>query len=315
MRLRTAGFICIALCMIVLSACGISVEVDRSQLSGLYEEANNDAVASVEDDIVVEDDGEVEDGEAIEALGKLTVHFIDVGQGDATLIQAPDFTMLIDAGRHDRSEVVPYLEQAGVEHIDILVGTHPHADHIGQMDKVIQRFPVEEVWMSGDTHTSRTFERVLDAILDSGANYVEPRAGDVFQIGDALVTILNPDELTGDLNGGSIVMHFAYGEMALMLTGDAEAYQEDTMIGSDLPLQAQILKLGHHGSSTSSTQPFIENVLPELAIYSAGADNSYGHPHDEVIERLERMNIPVYGTDDYGTLIIETDGITYELIY
>src|SRR5690606_12325294 len=115
--------------------------------------------------------------------GLLTVHFIDVDQGDATLIQADDVVILIDAGRHDRSDVVPYLRSIGIKSIDLLVGTHPHADHIGQFPEVLRAFPVKEVWLSGDVHTSRTFERAIDAILESDAGYHEPRAGERFQFG------------------------------------------------------------------------------------------------------------------------------------
>jgi competence protein ComEC len=112
----------------------------------------------------------------------LIVHFIDVGQGDATLFAGPDFTILVDAGRHDRNDVVPYLQSVGVESIDLLVGTHPHADHIGQFPEVLNAFPVNEVWMSGDSHTTRTFERALDAILASDTGYHEPRAGEVYAV-------------------------------------------------------------------------------------------------------------------------------------
>lgn len=246
-------------------------------------------------------------------IGDLIAHFIDVGQGDATLLIGPDFTILVDAGRHDRDDVVPYLKKVGVKSIDLLVGTHPHADHIGQLDKVLQNFKVSEVWMSGDAHTSKTFERALDAILDSGAEYYEPRAGEQFQIGSLQIDVINPKQLTGDLNNGSIGMRVLYGNVAILLTGDIEKEIEAQMIRDKRPLEAQIFQLGHHGSSTSNTQEFLNAVKPEVAIYSAGAGNSYGHPHKEVVDRVKGMGIKLYGTDIYGTIIINTDGKTYSI--
>jgi beta-lactamase superfamily II metal-dependent hydrolase len=246
--------------------------------------------------------------------GKLIVHYIDVGQGDATLLQGPDFTVLIDAGRHDRSEVVPYLKSAGIVEIDLLVGTHPHADHIGQMDKVLQEFPVREVWMSGGTATTRTFERVLDAILASDANYHEPRAGEKYQIGSLKIEVLHPVELTGNLNDDSISLRIQYGEIAFIFTGDVEKKGEQAMVDSKQNLQGHILQLGHHGSNTSSIPAFLKAVGPEAAIYSAGKGNPYGHPHREVIKRLERLRIKVYGTDINGTIKVMTDGNFYEII-
>lgn len=242
------------------------------------------------------------------AAGEMLVHFIDVGQGDSTLLQGPDFTIVIDAGRHEGKEVVPYLQKAGVDTIDLLVGTHPHADHIGQMAQVINQFKVHEVWMSGDEHTSSTFERVIDAVADSGADYAEPRTGETYQIGSAFITILSPRELTGDLNAGSIAMRLDYGDTSFLFTGDAEAAQETAMLDSALPLQVDVLHLGHHGSSTSSTDRFLDATAPQWAVYSAGIDNTYGHPHAEVIARLNARKIKVYGTDTSGTIVLSSDG-------
>lgn len=247
------------------------------------------------------------------ANGKLTVHFIDVDQGDAILLSGPDFTILIDAGRHDSNEVVPYLKSVGVKEIDLVVGTHPHADHIGQLDKVIKEFPVKEVWLDGNAHTSKTFERVIDTILNSEVSYHEPRAGENFTIGSAYIEVIHPRELTGNLNDDSIVMRVTYGDVVFLFTGDTEQEGEKSILKRGHNVEAQILKLGHHGSSTSSTKPFLEAVKPEVAIYSAGKDNTYGHPHKEVVERVRGMGIELYGTDIHGNIIVETDGKTYQV--
>ncbi|MBU9712135.1 MBL fold metallo-hydrolase [Bacillus tamaricis] len=243
----------------------------------------------------------------------MEVHFIDIGQGDATLLKGPDFTILIDAGRHDRNDVVPYLQNEGVTSLDLVIGTHPHADHIGQMDKVLEQLDVKEVWMSGDEHTSRTFERVLDAILDSDADYHEPRAGERYNFGSLIVEVVNPDRLTGDFHEGSISVRVVYGEIKLLFTGDAEHQTERAMINRGHNLEAHIFQLGHHGSSTSNTESFLNAVKPEITIYSAGLNNSYGHPHNEVVNRINKMGIPLYGTDIHGTIIVHTDGKSYRV--
>ncbi|MDG5787145.1 MBL fold metallo-hydrolase [Evansella sp. AB-P1] len=245
--------------------------------------------------------------------GELEVHFMDVGQGDATLLKGPDFTILIDAGRHDRNDVVPYLQNQNVSTIDLLIGTHPHADHIGQMDKVIQAFDVKEVWMSGDEHTTQTFERVLDAILASDADYHEPRAGESYTFGSIKIEVVNPDRLTGDFHEGSISVRAAFGDVSFLFTGDAEHQTERAMIDGGHHLKAEIFQLGHHGSSTSNTEAFLNAVNPEITIYSAGEDNSYGHPHSEVVERINNLGIPLYGTDVHGRVLVRTDGSSYSV--
>ncbi|MGF7186807.1 competence ComEA-like helix-hairpin-helix protein [Desulfitispora alkaliphila] len=255
----------------------------------------------------------VESDVEVDVTGDLKVYFLDVDQGDSTLLKGPDFTILIDAGRHDRDDVVPYLRNAGVEAIDILIATHPHADHIGQMEKVLENFPVSEVWMCGNVHTSRTFERFVDAVADSGADYHEPRVGEEYQVGSLDMIVIHPQELTGDLNDDSISVKATYGDISFIFTGDAERTGERAMVDLGVNLQADILKLGHHGSSTSSQGFFLDKVQPQAGIYSAGADNSYGHPHDEVIQRLQDRGIDIYGTDVHGTIKIITDGNTYRI--
>lgn len=243
----------------------------------------------------------------------LSLHFINVAQGDATLVMGDGFTILVDAGRHDRDDVVPYLEKIGVGSIDLLVGTHPHADHIGQFPQVLEFAAVDEVWMSGDLHTTLTFERALDAIDASGARYHEPRAGELVEFGDLSVHVIHPMEITGDLNDGSIVLRLDYHELSVLLTGDAERAAELEMTEGDAGLQSDILKLGHHGSSSSTTQVFLDMVQPDVAIYSAGRDNSYGHPHAEVTDRLDDKGVEYYGTDQSGTILVESDGTEYRI--
>ncbi|MDT8860998.1 MBL fold metallo-hydrolase [Alkalihalobacillus sp. MEB130] len=217
-------------------------------------------------------------------------------------------TILFDAGNWNRNDVVNYLNAHQINEIDILIGSHPHADHIGQMDQILNELDVTEVWMSGDTTTSQTFLRVLDAIESSGVGYHEPRAGEIFDVGPLEIQIINPDRLTGDVHEGSIAAKFSYGETSFILTGDAETQTERAMLSRGFDLEADVLQLGHHGSSTSTIPEFLSAVNPSIAIVSAGENNQYGHPHDEVINRVLNAGIEVYGTYMHGTIIIESDG-------
>ena len=224
--------------------------------------------------------------------------------------------MLIDTGRFDRSDVPPLLRRHGVDRIDLLVVTHPHADHVGQFDDVMAAFDVDEVWWSGATATSRTFERAVAALDASDARYEEPRAGATTTVGPLGIEILHPgagDSLR-DLNDASIAMRITYGGFRLVMTGDAERVSEARMLGRHPDrLAADVLRLGHHGSSTSTTPDFLTAVAPSVAIYSAGADNRYGHPHEEVVARVTGRGIPLYGTDRHGTITVVTDGTTFDV--
>ena len=252
---------------------------------------------------------------AHQAQAEIRMHFLDVGQGDATLVQTSDgCTLLIDAGRHDREDMRGHLERHGVEHIDLLVGTHPHADHIGQFDTVLRGWPVGEVWMSGWEHDTRTFERALDAILDSEAAYEEPRAGERVACGALEIDVIHPVEPITDIHD-NIALRIGYGDFAAIVPGDVEEIHEAEMLDRSEPLEADILRLGHHGSHTSTTPAFLEAVDPVVAIYSAGADNRYGHPHDVVLDLVSAAGIDLYGTMTHGTISVRSDGTQWEIDY
>lgn len=250
--------------------------------------------------------------ESDSASGSLEVHFIDAGQADATLLRhddgEEDFSILYDTGDWRQTDVVSYLHDEELDTIDILIGSHPHADHIGQMDLILNEFDVNEVWMSGDDHSSATYERVLDAIEDSDAIYDEPRSGDAFQVGDIDINIINPETLTGDLHEGSLSMRISFGDHSFVFTGDAETQTEQEIIDRHSDLTSTVLHLGHHGSHTSTSENFLSAVAPEYAIISAGDDNSYGHPHSEVVDRINQHDIKSYGTYVHGTIRFHSDG-------
>jgi competence protein ComEC len=246
--------------------------------------------------------------------GELAVHHLDVGQGDATLLVHDDATVLIDTGTWQASDVVAHLAAHDVDALDLVVVTHPHADHLGQFDQVLDAVDVAEVWWSGSEATTRTFERAVDALEASEAAYEEPRAGDVTTIGPLQVEIVNPPvgvELT-DLHDASLALRVSYGEVTLLFTGDAEAATEARMVAAASEvLTADVLQLGHHGSSTSTTSAFLDAVAPTVAIASTGAGNSYGHPHAEVLDRLAAADVETFDTAVHGTVTVTTDGETF----
>lgn len=246
--------------------------------------------------------------------GEVAVHFLDVGQGNAALIQAPDATMLIDTGRHDRTDVVPMLRSLGVGTIDVVAITHGHADHIGQLDRVLGSFDVGEVWMSGTPHTTQTFDRAITALEHSTAGYEEPRAGDTTTVGSLTIEVLNPTGLSGDSESDMLVMRVSYGSVSFLFTGDLQGAGEAGVVaryGSDLA--STIYQVAHHGSNTSSSSALLAAVQPDVAVYSASATNQYGHPHPEVINRLNAAGTDVYGTAVHGTVTVRTDGETFRV--
>lgn len=243
---------------------------------------------------------------------EMRVHFIDVGQGDSILIESPNGkTMLIDGGvKGAGQQVVSYLKELGVNKLDQVVATHPDADHIGGLIPVLQTIPIEQFYDSGKVHTSQTFEEMLMAVDQKNIPYYVPKTGDLIEFDkDVTVKVLNANEHATDNNDASIVLKVAYGNVSYLLTGDAGIALEKEMMQNDVT--ATILKAGHHGSNTSSSEEFIRAVKPEVTILSYGEDNKYGHPHAEVVDRLQAMGSNIYATAESGTIIVATDGVNY----
>lgn len=237
---------------------------------------------------------------------KLELFFFDVGQADSTLIMNKGKTMLIDAGNDENGEqIVEDIKSLGITKLDYLVVTHMHADHMGGMDKVIRNFDVGTMYMPDTLQTTKQVEEMLDAMLDTGLAYESPDIGDTFMLGDANAEIVYIDnEETENLNNSSIVIELTFEEQKLLFTGDAEKEVEEKLnLG-----KINILKVGHHGSSTSSSDKFIKQIKPDIAVMQVGKDNSYNHPHSSVVKRLQKNGAIIYRTDELGTIWISCDG-------
>ncbi|SHG89030.1 ComEC/Rec2 family competence protein [Tepidibacter thalassicus] len=242
----------------------------------------------------------------------LTVHFIDVKQGDSTLIISPDNkTMLIDAGDNSQGENIKnYLKKLNINKIDVLVGTHPDADHIGGLDYIINNFEINSFYMPRKSHNTKTFKDVLIAAKNKGLTIKEAKYGVKFKLGNYVkCEILNPVKKYGnDNNLWSAVIKTTYNNKSFLFTGDAEFKNEEDMIKSGANLKSDVLKLGHHGSSTSTSEKFLKIVNPDVAVISCKYKNKYGHPHKETLKLLKKYNIPLYRTDEQGNIVFYCDG-------
>ena len=220
--------------------------------------------------------------------------------------------MLVNAGnREDDKTILSYLSKQKVKRLDVLVGTHPHEDHIGGMATIIKTLDIGKIYMPKVSTTTRTFENTLLAIKNKGLKVTPPVAGSPIQLDPAIkVTILAPNSPKyEDLNNYSIVLKIVYGEISFLLTGDAERESENEMLAKGYDLRAQILKIGHHGSKSSSSAKFLDAVKPKVSVISVGQGNDYGHPAPATVKRLEKYGV-VYRTDQYGTVVLESEGIS-----
>ncbi|MBT9157206.1 MAG: ComE operon protein 3 [Firmicutes bacterium] len=243
----------------------------------------------------------------------LTAHFIDVGQGDSILLQAGKVNVLIDAGGREMGErVVAYLRAEGVQSIDLLIATHPHADHIGGLAAVLASFPVRRIIDSGQVHTSQTFLNYLRLVDDKKIPFETPSAQVVELAAGVTLRVIGPRQAYDGLNDGSVVALVTAEQVSLLLTGDMEERAERDLVAAG-GIAARILKVGHHGSSTSSTRAFLQMVRPQVAIISVGQGNPYGHPAESVLARLRESGADIYRTDVHGTVVLRTDGAKFSI--
>lgn len=240
----------------------------------------------------------------------LKAYFFDVGQADSILVMNEEQTMLIDAGNNEDGDVlVQNLRTLGVEKIDYLIGTHAHEDHIGGLDDIIKNFEIGMIYMPNVQTNTKTFEDVLDAVALKNLAIATPNINDNFLIGKAECTVLAVDSNDEELNLSSIVIQMKFDGITYLFMGDAETEVEEKILqesnSNNKNIKANILKVGHHGSNTSSSEKFLKAVSPEIAIISVGRDNSYGHPSSLIIDRLEQIGSQICRTDEVGNIFIE----------
>lgn len=252
--------------------------------------------------------------------GTLTVHFIDVGQADCALLECDGQYMLIDGGnKEDGSLVVSYLLQQGVDELSAVVCTHAHEDHVGGLPSVLAVYPTAAVYAPTKTYASNVYDDFMYYVDQQGLEIIFPTPGAVFTLGAAEITILGPVQAYAETNNTSIVLRVEYGNNSFLFTGDMETSAENDMLdywSSRMDWNVDVLKVGHHGSDTSSSYRFVYETDPEYAIISVGAVNSYGHPCESVVSRYNDAGIPMFRTDELGTITAVSDGkditITWE---
>ena len=257
--------------------------------------------------------GQKDNPSVIESNDNLEVHFIDVGQGDATLIRQGEYAMLIDAGDNSKGTAMQaYLQSQNIDKLDYVIGTHPDSDHIGGLDVVLYKFDWDVVMMPDVDKDTRTYEDVVQVIQDKNRHITVPKAGEQYSLGAAEFTVVCPQKADyGDnSNDSSIGIRLEFGETSFLFTGDAEEASERDMLESGADVSADVFKAAHHGSDTANTPEFLEAVNPKAVVISCGEGNSYGHPGAAVVNYLQKMGVDIYRTDEQGTIVACSDGRT-----
>lgn len=318
--LKKTGIFAALICSIVLMAagCNLSFEYDGVE----YTIYKSDDEIEKELDEVMRQQSEAADknnkkDRADRQPGQLEVHYIDIGQGDATLIMCDGAAMLIDAGDNSKGTAVQnYLQKQGIKELDYVIGTHPDADHIGGLDVVLYKFDCKTVIMPDIEHDTRTYDDVIQTMKAKNYKNTLPKVGDTYSLGSAEFTVIAPNHYDyGDNNNNySVGIILQNGGHRFLFIGDAEKAAEEDIIENDIDISADVYKVAHHGSDTASIDEFLDEVKPQYAVISCGEDNRYGHPDKEVLQRLKKRDIATYRTDKDGTVIAYSDGssLTWE---
>ena len=239
--------------------------------------------------------------------GALEVHFIDVGQADSALVLCGDAAMLIDGGNAADSDLVyTYLKNLGVDRLDYVVATHAHEDHVGGLAGALNYAAADTALCPVTSYDSKAFGSFVKYLGDTGITV--PAPGDTYSLGGASFTVYGPISETGETNNTSIVLKLTYGETSFLFTGDAEREEEQDILDAGYDLSATVLKVGHHGSATSTSYPFLREIMPRYAVISCGEGNSYGHPDGDTLSRLRDAGVTTYRTDMQGTVVCTSDG-------
>lgn len=248
------------------------------------------------------------------AAGEISVHYIDVGQGDCALVKTDGMNVLIDSGEYTAAEdVIAYLSDMGIDRLDMVIASHPHSDHIGSMNRVIDKFGADVVVMPKLTAemipTTSSYEKLLKSVKKCGGKIEYAKVGSVYELAEGCeLEIIAPLKDYDDLNNYSIVARLRHGSKSFLFTGDIEKTAERDILESGADISADVLKIAHHGSRTSSLKAFLQAVAPEYAVISVGSPNDYGHPHKETTKLLNKLGITVCRTDRSGTITFISDG-------
>ena len=257
-------------------------------------------------------DSKEEKEQLVDKDNTLKIYYLDVGQADSILIDSNNEYMLIDGGNNnDGPLLVKYFQELGIKDIKYIVGTHPHEDHIGGIDEVINNFNINQIFIPDAITTTKTFEDLLDSIEKKNLTFTVPTINNTYTLGETTIKIIYTGTDTSDLNNSSIIIKLTYKKTSYLFTGDATNITEKKILNKDI--KSDVLKIGHHGSKYSSTENFIKKVNPKYAIISVGKGNKYGHPNIETINLLNKYNIKTYRTDELGTILLTSDGNNIEI--
>lgn len=248
--------------------------------------------------------------------GSFTIHFIDVGQADSALVTCDGHSMLIDGGNADDSNLVYSVLQRETEgHLDYVIGTHAHEDHIGGLSGAFEADTADVTFCPVTEYDSKAFQNFKARADERGGGITVPAVGDTFTLGEANVTVVAVNSVPEDTNNTSIVIRIVYGDTSFLFTGDAEQETEEKILESEQDIESTVLKVGHHGSSTSTSQAFLDAVNPTYTVISCGKDNSYGHPHSETLAKLASAGVEVLRTDELGDIYCTSDGTEVTFSY
>lgn len=311
-KIKNLNFLVVFLLVFILAGCDSNIQITITNTDKEKPQATSSIKKEVSQDEntkTTQNEGEKNN---LTVAGNLKIHFIDVGQADSILIEQDKKYMLIDAGNNGDGKLVKnYLIKEGIKSLDYVIGTHPHEDHIGGLDYVINDFNIGKIYLPKATSTTKTFQDVVVAIKNKGMKAAVPKPGDTFNLGSAKCTILAPNSNEyKDLNNNSVVIKLEFGSNSFLFTGDAEDISEKEILAKGFNVKADLLKIGHHGSHSSTTEEFLSKVNPKYAVISCEIGNDYGHPHKETVDKLKNKNIPVYRTDELGTIIATSNGKT-----
>ena len=296
------GSIITVIILIILTITGNDSQIFKSTTSATNDNVSSEVLDNLENVSIQTGNDCIS---TIPQDNNLRVYCLDVGQGDSILITNNNKTMLIDASTNEMgSRVVKYLNDLGIKKIDYLVGTHPHEDHIGGLDNVIKNFDIGTIYMPNVVATTKTFEEVIDAISAKKLKVTSPKTGDKFTVGNAECEVMSIRNDKDDYNNCSIVIKMDFNNVSYLFTGDAEESVESSRKWPHV----DVLKVGHHGSNTSSSKNFLEQIKPEVALISVGQGNTYGHPAQATLKRLSNIGAKIYRTDENGTILLIEKG-------